>query len=74
MVPSRPIGTSALAPRPRRLAIQLRGYAVALQMVHGQDPDGGGAVTVVNDQMELPVMALPAQSFTPLLPPVITAV
>ena len=50
------------------------GTDVALQMLHGQGPGGGGAVAVVNDQMELPVMALPAKSLTPLLPPVITAV
>jgi hypothetical protein len=42
-------------------------------MLHGQDPGGGGAVAVVNDQLKLPVMALPAKSLTPLLPPVITA-
>jgi hypothetical protein len=50
------------------------GTVVALQTLHGQLPGGGGAAAVVNDQVKLLVIAFPARSFTPVLPPVITAV
>jgi hypothetical protein len=43
-------------------------------MVQGHDPGGGGVAAVVNDQVKFAAMAFPARSFTPLLPPVTTAV
>jgi len=43
-------------------------------MLHGQVPVGGAAAAVVNDQLKFPGMAFPARSFTPLLPPITTAV
>src|SRR5437868_14255586 len=50
------------------------GIVVAPQMLHGQDPGGGCAAAVVNDQVKFAVIAFPARSFTPPLPPVISAV
>ena len=50
------------------------GVVVGLHTVHGHVPGGGGAAAVVNDQEKFEVIALPARSFTPLEPPVTTAV